>query len=98
MYDQEREVYMTELGKIEGCDREVFEPLDKQEKAVAILGDKKWPRKARRNVDRIGKTFLRHLRQSRKERLAIGDRSCGNNVPFSRGRVVNGLTAKACNT
>lgn len=98
LYDQEREVYMTELGKIEGCDRKKFESWGKQEKAVAILGDKTWPKKARRDVDRIGKTFLRHVWQSRKERLAIGDRSCGNHAPSSRGRVVNVLTAKACKT
>ena len=37
---------------------------------------------------------MSHLWQSKKERLAIGDRSCGNNAPPSRGRVVNGLTAR----
>ncbi|CAN0133724.1 unnamed protein product [Ectocarpus sp. 4 AP-2014] len=45
-------------------------------------------------------TFLRLLWQStgRKERLAIGDRPCGNNAPSPRGRVVTSLTAKACKT
>jgi len=98
LYEKEREVYLTELGEIDGCDRDKFETWDNQEKTVAILGDKKWPMRARSEVDRIGKTFLRHLWQSRKERLAIGNRSCGNNAPSSRGRVVNGLTTKACKT
>lgn len=33
--------------------------------------------------------------QSRKERLPIDDRPCEYNAPSSRGRAVNGLTAKA---
>ncbi|CAN0438221.1 unnamed protein product, partial [Ectocarpus fasciculatus] len=41
-------------------------------------------------------TFFSYLWQRSKERLAIGDRSCANNAPSSRGRVVNGLTDKAC--
>lgn len=31
-------------------------------------------------------------------RLAVGDRSCANNAPSSRGCVVNGLTVEACET
>ena len=91
----DREAYRTEQGKIEGCDIEAFEAWDSKTKAKAILGDKKWPEKARVTVDMLGKTFMRHLWQSRQERLAIGDRSCENNAPSSRGRVVNDLTAKA---
>ncbi|CAM9930129.1 unnamed protein product, partial [Ectocarpus sp. 13 AM-2016] len=49
-------------------------------------------------IDRLGKTFLSHLGQRRKERLTIGNRSCENNAPSSRGRVINGLTAKASST
>ncbi|CAN0303400.1 unnamed protein product [Ectocarpus sp. 4 AP-2014] len=49
-------------------------------------------------IDSLGTTFLSYLWQSRKERLAIGDRSCRHDVPSSRGPVVNGLTAKACKT
>lgn len=100
-YEKEREVYMTELGKIQGRYREMFEAWNREERTVAVLGSRKWFEKAGRDIvriDRLGKTFLRHLWQSRKERLAIGDRSCGNNAPSSRGRVVNGLTAKACKT
>ncbi|CAM9859810.1 unnamed protein product, partial [Ectocarpus sp. 13 AM-2016] len=48
-------------------------------------------------MDRLGKTFLSHLWQGRKDRLAIGDRSCRNRAPSSRGRVANDLTAKARN-
>ena len=40
-----------------------------------------------------------HSPPNREVRLTIGDlRSCGNIAPSSRGRVVNGLSAKACQT
>ncbi|CAB1103133.1 unnamed protein product [Ectocarpus sp. CCAP 1310/34] len=97
LYKKEREVYVTELGKIDGTYREMFEAWNRGERTVAVLGHRRWVEKAGRDIvriDRLGKTFLSHLWQSRKERLAIGDRSCGNNAPSSRGRVVNGLTAK----
>ena len=100
-YKKEREVYMTELGRVEGRYSEMFEAWNNQEKTVAVPGHRKWAEKAGSDIDRIdrlGKTFLSHLWQNRKERLAIGDRSCGNNAPSSRGRVVNGLTAKTCKT
>ncbi|CAN0424894.1 unnamed protein product [Ectocarpus sp. 8 AP-2014] len=94
---------MTELRKVEGRCREMFDEWDSQEKTVAVLGHRKWVEKAGRDIeriDRLGKTILSHLWQSRsrKERLAIGDRPCGNNAPSSTGRVVHGLTAKACKT
>ncbi|CAN0112118.1 unnamed protein product [Ectocarpus sp. 13 AM-2016] len=79
----------------------MFEAWDSQEKALAILGHRKWVEKAGSEIGRIdglGKTLFSHLWQDRKERLAIGDRSCYNNAPSYRGRVVNGLTAKACKT
>ncbi|CAB1100297.1 unnamed protein product [Ectocarpus sp. CCAP 1310/34] len=100
-YKKERQVYVTELGKIDGTHREMFEAWDTKESTVAVLGHRRWVEKAGRDIvriDRLGKTFLSHLWQSRKERLAIGDRSCGNNAPSYRGRAVNGLTAKACRT
>ncbi|CAB1115356.1 unnamed protein product [Ectocarpus sp. CCAP 1310/34] len=101
LYKKEREVYVTELGKIDGTYREMFEAWNREERTVAVVGHRRWVEKAGRDIariDRLGKTFLSHLWQSRKERLAIGDRSCGNNAPSSRGRVVNGLTAKTCKT
>ncbi|CAN0022308.1 unnamed protein product, partial [Ectocarpus sp. 8 AP-2014] len=73
-----------------------FETWNREERKVAVLGSRKWCEKAGSDIvriDRLGKTFLSHLWQSTKERLAVGDRSCGNNAPSSRGRVVNGLTA-----
>ncbi|CAB1103263.1 unnamed protein product [Ectocarpus sp. CCAP 1310/34] len=100
-YKKEREVYVTELGKIDGTYREMFEAWNREERTVAVVGHRRWVGQAGRaivRIDRLGKTFLSHLWHSRKERLAIGDRSCGNNAPSSRGRVVNGLTAKACKT
>ena len=99
LYKEERDEFVNELGKIEGCDSEAFETWDCKKKAVAILGDKCWPGQARVAVDRIGKTFLSHLWQKRTERLAVANRSSeNNNAPSLRGRVVNGLTAKACKT
>ncbi|CAB1097058.1 unnamed protein product [Ectocarpus sp. CCAP 1310/34] len=91
LYKKEREVYVTELGKIDGTYREMFEAWNREERTVAVVGHRRWVEKAGRDIvriDRLGKTFLSHLWQSRKERLAIGDRSCGNNAPSSRGRVV----------
>ncbi|CAN0277665.1 unnamed protein product [Ectocarpus sp. 6 AP-2014] len=100
-YKKEREVYMTELGKVEERYREMFEAWNSQDKKIAVLGHRKWVEKAGSDIGRtdgLGKTFLRHLWQSRNERLTIGDRSFENNAPSFRGRVVNGLTAKACKT
>lgn len=46
-----------------------------------------------RNIERNKKSthFSFYLWQRRKERLAIGGWSCGNNAPSPQGRVVNGL-------
>lgn len=60
-YDQEREGYMVELEKVDSRYREKFEAWNKEEKTVAVLGCKMWPRKDRFKVDRLGKTFLSHL-------------------------------------
>ncbi|CAB1105103.1 unnamed protein product [Ectocarpus sp. CCAP 1310/34] len=101
LYKKERGVYVTELGKVDRTYREMFEAWNREERTVAVLGHKRWVEKAGRDIvriDRLGKTILNHLWQSRKERLAIGDRSSGNNAPSSRGRVVIGPTAKACKT
>ena len=42
LYKKEREVYMTELGKVEGRYREMFEAWSSQEKTVAVLGHREW--------------------------------------------------------
>lgn len=58
----------------------------------------------RREVISIGQSgegilvLLSHLWHIREERLAIGDWFYGDNVMSSGRRVVNGLTAKACET
>ncbi|CAB1121386.1 unnamed protein product [Ectocarpus sp. CCAP 1310/34] len=83
LYKKEREVYVTELGKIDGTYREMFEAWNREERTVAVVGHRRWVEKAGRDIvriDRLGKTFLSHLWQSRKERLAIGDRSCGRTM------------------
>lgn len=48
---------MTELGKIEGCDRKAFESWDREKKAVVVPGDGNWPQKARVEMDRIGEAI-----------------------------------------
>ena len=46
LYKKEREVYMTELGKMEGRYREMFEAWNREDKTVAVLGNSKWVEKA----------------------------------------------------
>ncbi|CAB1113177.1 unnamed protein product [Ectocarpus sp. CCAP 1310/34] len=38
LYKKEREVYVTELGKIDGTYREMFEAWNREERTVAVLG------------------------------------------------------------
>ncbi|CAB1101144.1 unnamed protein product [Ectocarpus sp. CCAP 1310/34] len=40
--EKKREVYVTELGKIEGRYREVFEAWSREEKTAAVMGNRKW--------------------------------------------------------
>lgn len=57
-----REICMTELGKVEGCDGESVEARGSRAKAAAVLEGKKWPGgKARSDIDSRGKACLRHL-------------------------------------
>ncbi|CAB1103564.1 unnamed protein product [Ectocarpus sp. CCAP 1310/34] len=42
LYKKEREVYVTELGKIDGTYREMFEAWNREERTVAVLGSWKW--------------------------------------------------------
>ncbi|CAB1112275.1 unnamed protein product [Ectocarpus sp. CCAP 1310/34] len=41
LYKKERDLYMTELGKVEGTFREIFEAWNSQEKTVAVMGHSK---------------------------------------------------------
>lgn len=85
------------IGKMLCFDRDTFETWDSKMKAVQIgtLRERKRSEKATVEERKIGPIVLSHPWHSRKERLASGDQSCGNNAPSSRGRVVLGLTAKA---
>ncbi|CAB1099825.1 unnamed protein product [Ectocarpus sp. CCAP 1310/34] len=38
----EREVYVTELGKIDGTYREMFEAWNREERTVAVVGHRRW--------------------------------------------------------
>lgn len=46
--------FVSELGRIDGCDREAFEACDRETKAIAVLGSRKWPGQAKFAVDRRG--------------------------------------------
>ncbi|CAB1108001.1 unnamed protein product [Ectocarpus sp. CCAP 1310/34] len=51
---------MTELGKIDGTYREMFEVWNRGERTVAVLGSRMWFEKAGRDIDlidRLGKTI-----------------------------------------
>ncbi|CAB1115185.1 unnamed protein product [Ectocarpus sp. CCAP 1310/34] len=41
LYKKEREVYVTELGKIDGTYREMFEAWNREERTVAVLGHRR---------------------------------------------------------
>ncbi|CAN0013073.1 unnamed protein product [Ectocarpus sp. 12 AP-2014] len=72
LYKKQREVYVTELGKGQGNTQGSIEAWKSQEKTVAVLGHRKWVEKAGSDfsrIDRLGKTFLSQLWQSRKERI-----------------------------
>lgn len=90
-FHEERKVHVAELGEIEDCDGGSFKAWDSQTKAVATVGITRYPKKAKCDVDRMEKTFLRHSWQSVKELFAVGDRSSGESIPSPQGRVVNGL-------
>ncbi|CAB1099471.1 ABC [Ectocarpus sp. CCAP 1310/34] len=42
LYKKEREVYVTELGKIDGTYREIFEACNREERTVAVVGHRRW--------------------------------------------------------
>ena len=52
---------MTELGKIEGRYREMFEGWVREDKTVAVLGHTKWVEKAGSDRGRIGRLQARHF-------------------------------------
>lgn len=53
--ENEREIYIvqSELGKMEGCDRDAFESCDCEKKAIAVLGDRNWSQQLRVEVTKV---------------------------------------------
>lgn len=41
VYENGREMYMSEWGKVGGCDREAFKSWEYEKKVIAIRGDRK---------------------------------------------------------
>ena len=70
---------------------EEFGKLESNEKTIAILGDRWWPRTAKQDGDRISKQFLCDIWKKRNERPNVGGvyiRS-KNGAPSRKGCVVN---------
>lgn len=57
---------MSESGKIEGYDTEVFESWE-CDMTIAVLGDTLCLKNARIEVDKVGKAFSSHIGRRRKE-------------------------------
>ena len=58
--------------KIDECDMEKFSTLNGSEKAIAILGDRWWPRTAKQEGDKIFKYFLCSMWKKRNQRPNVG--------------------------
>ena len=46
------------MRKTDECGMDNFGTIDSREKTIAILGDRWWPQMAKREGDKISKTFL----------------------------------------
>ena len=57
MYQEERDVLLIEMRKIDECDTEKFGTLYRSEKTVAVSGDRWWPHTAKQGY-RVSKKFL----------------------------------------
>lgn len=53
-----RNLHAREIDRIARCGREAFEPWNREEKVVAVLGDRYCPAEARVEEHRVGTTFL----------------------------------------
>ena len=88
-----------EMRKLDECDMEEFNRLERSEKTIAILGDRWWPKTAKQDGDRISKQFLCNIWKMRNERPDVGGvfiRS-RNSAPSRKVCVVNGEMTKASN-
>ncbi|CAM9992457.1 unnamed protein product [Laminaria digitata] len=76
-----------------------FDTVDRSEKTIAILGDRRWPQTAKSEGDTISIIFLCNMREKRNERASVGGVSIRsrNGAPSRKGCVVNGQMTKASN-
>ena len=90
MYEEEPDGLEEEMRKLDVCDMEEFGGLENSEKTIAIPGDRRRPRTAKRDGDRISKQFLCITWKKRNERPNVGGVSISRNgVPSRKGCVVN---------
>lgn len=97
LFKGERGVFTkpSELGKVKAVIQGLSNHEIMDEGIISDTRDegiysRKWRNHAR--------AFLSHLWPKRTEGLAIGNHSCAINAPSTRGRVVNYLTMKTCET
>ena len=68
IYKEERDALEEEMRKFDGCDMDEFGRLERSEKTIAILGDRRWPQTAKEDEDRISTKFLFSIWKKRNER------------------------------
>ena len=94
---------LEEMRRLDECDMDEFGRLESSEKTIAILGDRWWPQKAKREEDKISKQLLCNtivcVWDKRYERPHVGVFSMRsrNGAPSRKGCVVNGHMTKASN-
>lgn len=57
MYEEERNVIASDLGRINDCDRKAFESWNCETQAAVVLGSRYWRNQEKVAVGRVG-TFL----------------------------------------
>ena len=56
------------MNQIDECDMEKFSKLDSSEKTIAILGDRRWPQRAKQEGDKTSKKVLCNIWGKRNQR------------------------------
>ena len=84
------------MTKIDECDMEKFGTLNSSEKAIAVLGDRWWPQKAKQEGDKA-RNMLYVTWKKRNVRPKAGGVSIRgrNGSPSRKGCVVNRQITKA---
>ena len=88
---KEERFVLEEMRNLDERDMEEFGRLESSEKTIAILGDRWWPRAAKREGDKISKRLLCNIWKKRNERPNVRGvylRS-RNGAPSRTGCVVN---------